>query len=446
LRRILVVDDEKNMCELLRMFLIGEGYQVETANSAAEATRKIKEATTPDLIISDLRLPDTEGLGILDRLKSLNCQVPIVVITAYGTIETAVEAMKQGAVDFITKPFNKAVIRKIIKRIFYIDNLEGQCRIFDETQQGLELVYKSRAMQEIMEMVHKVAAVKSPVLITGESGTGKGLLARTIHELDSDRGSGSYSPFVSINCPSIPDTLLESELFGYQKGAFTGADAEFKGKVRLADGGTLFMDEIADIPLSTQPKLLRLLEDKSFEPLGSTTRTIMVNTRIICATNRELHKLVDTGLFREDLFYRINTITIRIPPLRERREDILPLAEHFCRRISQEVGKKNKRLSKEVMVAFEKYDWPGNAREVRNVIERAIVLSDKDTIMLADVSGVLHRLTEEKTVNSIEQIHQLEKEMIRRKLEDCRWNISEAARELGITRGVLRDRVVKYRL
>ncbi len=445
MRRILVIDDEKNMCELLRMFLVGEGYQVETANSGAEAIRKIKEDAVPDLIISDLRLPDTEGLEILDRLNSLNCRVPIVLITAYGTIETAVEAIKQGAVDFITKPFNKAVIRKIIKRIFYIDNLEGQCRIFGDTQKGLELVYKSQAMHEIMEMLHKVAAVKSPVLIIGESGTGKGLLARTIHELVAGRGAGNYSPFVSINCPSIPDTLLESELFGHQKGAFTGADAEFKGKVRLADGGTLFMDEIADVPLSTQPKLLRLLEDKSFEPLGSTT-PIVVNTRIICATNRELHKLVDAGLFREDLFYRINTITIRIPPLRERRGDILPLAEYFCSRISQEVGKKNMRLSEEVKAAFEKYDWPGNAREVRNIVERACVLSDNDTITLADVPGVLPRLTDEKAMNSIEQIHHLEKEIIRRKLEDCRWNLSAAARELGVTRNALRYRKAKYGL
>jgi DNA-binding NtrC family response regulator len=378
-------------------------------------------------------------------LNSLNCRAPIVLITAYGTIETAVEAIKKGAVDFITKPFNKAAIGKIIKRIFYIDNLERQCHILGDAQQKLELLYKSRSMQEIMQTARKVAAVKSPVLIIGESGTGKGLLARTIHEMEPRHGSAGYAPFVSINCPSIPDTLLESELFGYRKGAFTGADRDFEGKVRLADGGTLFLDEIAEIPPSTQPKLLRLLEEKSFEPLGSTA-AVTANTRIICATNRELPRLVDGGQFRKDLYYRINTITISIPPLRERREDILPLAEFFCRRVSAEVGKRQKRLSEEVRAAFETYDWPGNVREIKNIIERACVLSDSDTIRLADIPGELHRPAQGQALNRMDQVRQLEKEMIRRKLEDCRWNLSAAARELGVTRSTLRYRVTKYRL
>ena len=446
MKRILVVDDEKNMCMVLKMLLERDGYAVVTAYNGKEAIEHLLKGEVIDLIISDLKLPDIDGLGILKFLKSTDREIPLVLITAYGSIESAVEAMKEGAADFITKPFNKDVIRQIVRRIFRIESLEEENTFLkDATREG-ELVYRSRSMQNIMETVKKVAVVSSSVLISGESGTGKGIIAKTIHALgDPAHGNASKRPFIRINCPAIPETLLQSELFGYQKGAFTGASRDFKGKVRLAEGGTLFLDEIGDLPQSIQPKLLRLLEEKSFEPLGSTT-IIKVNTKIICATNRDLHTLVKEGSFRKDLFYRINTITIHIPPLRERSDDILPLADFFLTNTSQEMGKKVKKLSDEVQEAFMAYPWPGNVRELFNVIERAIVLSNHETITLSDVLCEFQEVGLETIPPGENKLMNAEKELLLNALRKCTWNISATARELGISRSTLRYRISKYRL
>jgi transcriptional regulator with PAS, ATPase and Fis domain len=298
-------------------------------------------------------------------------------------------------------------------------------------------------MKQILKTVQKVASVSTPVLIMGESGSGKGLIAEAIHaavagQVDSSR------PFIAINCPTIPETLLESELFGYRRGAFTGANKDFPGKVRLAEGGTLFLDEIGDFPLSIQAKLLRLLEEKCFEPLGSST-IIKINTRILCATNRDLKAMVAEGLFRKDLFYRINTITIQIPPLRERPEDIIPISEHFLARYAGELGKCIMGLTEAAKMVLREYSWPGNVRELRNVMERAAVLTSSGEIGLSDLP---RELQEETALRQpcISRLENIEQEALVNALNCHQWNISAAARELGISRGKLRHRIDKYEL
>jgi DNA-binding NtrC family response regulator len=366
--------------------------------------------------------------------------IPLVLITAYGTIESAVEAMKMGAADFITKPFNKDVICHVIAKIFQMENLTEENRHLKGMIQKDKLVYKSRAMRQIMNTVARVASVATPVLITGESGVGKGLLAETLHDL----GGEASRPFIAINCPTIPETLLESELFGYRKGAFTGADTDFKGKIRLSEGGTLFLDEIADIPLNVQAKLLRILEEKRFEPLGSNT-TIQIDNRVLCTTNRELKQLVEDGRFRKDLFYRINTIIIKIPPLCERVEDILPLAEFFLARFAGEMQKEISGLSAAVEQVLRRYSWPGNVRELRNVMERAVVLSRGPRIELPDLPLMLQQEGGDPPPQD-NKLESLERNLLQDALAAHQGNVSAAALDLGISRSTLRYRIKKYHL
>lgn len=439
MQKILIVDDEDDICQVLKMLFEHDGYSVTTANDGEEAIRIVERGEFIDLIIADLKMPGIDGMGILDYLIKESKDIPLVFITAYGTISEAVEAMKKGAVDFITKPFNKNVIRHVVNRVFQIKGLEDENKLLKSTLMEDRIVYRSRAMQEIMQVVKKVAQVSSPVLILGKSGAGKEVVARAIHSFDPTK------PFIKINCPAIPESLIESELFGYQKGAFTGAETNFQGKAKLADGGILFLDEIADLPLRIQPKLLRLLEDKTFEPLGSTT-TITIDTRIICATNRDLEQLVKKGRFREDLLYRINTLTIKIPPLRERQEDILPLAEFFLGKYAKEMGKKTSKLSEEVKTALLQYDWPGNVREIRNVIERAMVLSNNSILNLSDFPQEIQQPNAPSFSRESDKLSQHEKLLLQEALQQCHGNISAAARELGITRDTLRYRMEKFGL
>ncbi len=450
MKRILVVDDEKNMCTILEMLLKRDGYAVITANSGEEALAHVRKDEIIDLIISDLKLPDIDGLEILNFLKTHERQIPLVLITAYGSIELAVEAMKKGAEDFITKPFNKEVIRHIVRRIFRIENLEEENTLLKATDEE-SFSHRSPVMRNLMDTIQKVALVPSAVLILGESGTGKGFIAKAIHKMAESATHTSSAPFVRINCPAIPETLLQSELFGYRKGAFTGASSDFKGKIRMADGGTLFLDEIGDLPHTIQPKLLRLLEEKAFEPLGSNA-TIHVNTKIICATNRDLKALVAEGSFRKDLFYRINTFTIHVPPLRERKEDIIPLSEFLLHNLLKEIGIRKKTLTENVKDAFQTYSWPGNVRELINVIERACVLSNGDTITLADIPTEFQHAASEPALDDAESFNNdnklvnVEKLLLIDALKKCQWNISAAARELGISRNTLRYRIAKYKL
>lgn len=440
MRRILVVDDEPNMCNALTILLEKHNYSVCTASDGKEAIHRIKQGEVVDLVISDLKMPNVDGMGVLKFLKGNKRDIPLVLITAYGSIEAAVEAMKMGAADFITKPFNKDVICHVIDRIFQIENLSQENRHLKNIIQKEKLVYKSQSMQQTMNTVAKVASVTTPVLITGESGVGKGLIAETIHNL----GGEAERPFIAINCPTIPETLLESELFGYRRGAFTGADADFKGKIRLSEGGTLFLDEIADIPLSVQAKLLRILEEKRFEPLGSNT-TIKINNRIICATNRELKQLVDKGRFRKDLYYRINAITIDVPPLYERSEDIIPLAQFFLAHFAREMQKGISGFSETAKQALIRYIWPGNVRELRNVVERAVVLSQSQQIELSDIPLELQQNSSDPPPQG-NKLESQERRLLKEALDAHKGNVCAAALALGISRSTLRYRMKKYHL
>jgi two-component system response regulator AtoC len=441
MRRILVVDDEQNMRNALSILLEKHNYAVCTASDGKKAIAAIEGGEVIDLIITDLKMPNVDGIGVLQYLTENKRNIPLVLITAYGSIEVAVEAMKMGATDFITKPFNKDVICHVINKIFQMENLNEQNIHLKGMLQNEKLVYKSRSMQQIMNTATKIASVATPVLITGESGVGKGLIAETIHNLGGD----ASRPFIAINCPTIPETLLESELFGYRRGAFTGANSDFKGKIRLSEGGTLFLDEIADIPLNVQAKLLRILEEKLFEPLGSNT-TIKINNRIICATNRELKQLVDDGKFRKDLYYRINTITIEIPPLSERTEDIVPLAKSFMILFAKQMQKRISKLSDGVKHALIRYTWPGNVRELRNVMERAVVLSQGGQIELADLPLELRRVSSDNQPPQGSKIESVERSLLKDALDAYEGNVTAAAAALGISRSTLRYRIKKYNL
>ncbi len=446
-KRILVVDDEPHLCDVLAMLLADDGYEVVTASNGREAVGQLEREAAPDLIISDLKMPELDGMGLLAAVKAAGREVPLVMITAYGSIETAVEAMKRGAADFITKPFNKDVIRHVVHSILKTEDLRKENQLLRENCREQGVVWRSAGMREIMATVEKVAAAPSAVLLLGESGTGKEVIARAIHAIAVERARSDFSvPFVSINCPAVPETLIESELFGYRKGAFTGASQSFGGKLAQANGGILFLDEIAEIPMKTQSKLLRFLEEKSFEPLGSTAR-VKVDARIVCATNKDLAAMVKAGQFREDLFYRINTITIRIPPLRERRDDILPLAEHFLAQVCLGMGKMIREISPAVREALLAYAWPGNARELRNVIERAVVLSPTDTLLPSclppEMAAGRPALPAGAGDNRLEQA---ERDLLAGALERNDGNISAAARELGVTRDTVRYRIRKHGL
>lgn len=462
---ILVVDDEPNMTKLIEMLFRRDSIRVLTAGSGEEAFRILERHEEIDLVLSDVRLPDIDGVRILQHVRAIGRSTPVVLVTAYGTINLAVEAMKQGAADFVTKPFKKEFMRHIVMRVLNEERGGGTSgRIGDEQY---ELVIESPAMRSLLAKVHRIGDVSASVLIVGESGVGKEVVARAIH-----RAGRPDSPFISISCPAIPPSLMESELFGHAKGAFTGAARAYDGRLRQADGGTLMLDEIADLPLDVQPKLLRFLEQRSFEPLGE-NRTVRVDTRLISATNRDLETLVADGSFREDLFYRVNTITLEVPPLRDRTEDILPLAQRFlahpthANEIDHEIE-----LSADAEHLLARHDWPGNVRELKNAIEHACVFCDGKEITADDLPPNLRRpqnrvnasravyprtgdsaadyraraddLSESAAITN--KLHAAEKSMLIDALNRTGWNITAAARELGVSRNVVRYRIEKYDL
>ncbi len=445
MKRILVIDDESNLRTVLTMLLEDDGYEVLSAEDGRKGMEMIEDAPELDLIISDLKMPGADGMALLRSLKQQGRDVPLVMITAYGSIEKAVEAMKSGAADFITKPFNKDVIRHVVHKLLKAEDLKRENDLLRQACPAPGVIAASPAMRKVLDLVDKVAAAPSAVLILGESGAGKEVVARAIHARGAQAKRSDFSmPFVSISCPAVPDTLIESELFGYRKGAFTGASQNFSGKISQARGGVLFLDEIAEIPLPTQAKLLRFIEEKVFEPLGSTMKT-KVDARIICATNRDLEALVREGKFREDLFYRINTITIRVPPLRERREDILPLAGFFLSHYCEALGRHGITITEQAQSALVAYDWPGNVRELRNVMERAVVLATGQCITTESfppqMAGPQATETAGVTDNKLEQ---MEKAMLLEVMRRNAGNVSSAARELGISRDTLRYRIRKY--
>jgi two-component system response regulator PilR (NtrC family) len=393
---ILVVDDEPSMREVLGITLQGEGYRVTFADGGEAAIARLKNETF-DLIITDLRMRKADGLAVLRAAKELSRDTVVLVMTAFASTETAVEAMKLGAYDYVTKPFKldelKLIIAKALERKRLQDEnvaLRRQLR----KERGFEnFIGRTRAMLDVFETIRKTADSVSTVMITGESGTGKELVARAVHH-ESPRRPG---PFVSVNCGAVPEGLMESELFGHLKGSFTGAVASTEGLFSAADGGTLFLDEITEIPQSIQVKLLRAVQEREIRRVGD-TRDIKVDVRLIAASNRDLAKAVADNSLREDLYYRLNVIPIHLPPLRERREDIPLLVAHFIRKLGADLGKEVTGMSPDALAILERYDWPGNIRELENVIERAIVLGTSDTLTAESLPGNLRRPREETDV------------------------------------------------
>ena len=443
MKKLLIVDDELNMQKVLDILFRRENYEVTTVSNGREAVEILDKGIIFDLILSDIKMPIMDGIELLKYLNKSQINIPLILITAYGSITEAVDAMKLGAVDFITKPFNKEDLKNIVYRAIHKEK-EKNNKQNKSLWNDKGVIYSSEKIQKIMETVRKIAPSNLSILLTGESGTGKGVIAQAIHNY-AFQDSEVNSPFISINCPALPDTLLESELFGYQKGSFTGAAKDFKGKIRLSDGGTLFLDEIGELSLNVQPKLLRFLENKKIMPLGGNTE-YSVNTRVICATNKNLKEMVDKGLFREDLFYRINTIIIEVPPLRERKEDILPLANYFLNNLSQELGEQKKYLPDSIIKSFLEYKWPGNVRELRNIIERAVLLSGPECISLNDIPVELRYQNTFDEYPSNNQIESSERKMLLSSLLQTGWNITTSAKKLGLTRSTMRYKIIKYQL
>lgn len=381
--KVLIVDDEKGMREFLTILLEKEGHETVEASSGREAIDRLREIDF-DLVITDIKMAHVDGLQVLEAVHELCPHTPVIMITAFASTETAVEAMKKGAYDYIIKPFKIDEMKLIIKNALKKRHLERENqylkRKLAEKDQPPLLIGRGPQMTKLFELIQKVTDEKSTVLITGESGTGKELVARAIHM----QSSRCYKPFLTVNCGALPEQLLESELFGHQKGAFTGAISTKIGLLEAAHGGTFFFDEIGEMPLALQVKLLRVLQEKEFKRIGG-TQNIKVDIRILAATNRNLKQAVEEGHFREDLFYRLNVILIEVPPLRKRREDIPLLVDHFIQKYSQERQRQPKRISPQVMELFDSYSWPGNVRELENMIERAMILESGDTITPASL-------------------------------------------------------------
>jgi len=437
--RILVVDDEEIVRESLSSWLKEDGYEVNAVESGIKALEEIQKNPC-DVMLIDMKMPEMDGLQLLERVKKIKPETVMVIITAYPTVDTAVKAMKEGAYDYIVKPFNPEEISLVIKKIEeYLKLSRENILLKKQIFKGYSLhdiISKNPKMQEIFELIKKVAPTDSTVLIQGESGTGKELVARAIHG-ESKRKD---KPFIVLSCSALTESLLESELFGYEKGAFTGADTQRMGKIELANGGTLFLDEIGDIPPKFQLDLLRVLEEKEFRRIGGTD-VIKVDVRFIAATNRNLDEMVKEGRFRDDLYYRLKVVPIYIPPLRERREDIPLLINHFIEILNIETGKRVKRVSEKAMKYLIEYDYPGNVRELRNIIERAIILAEGDTITEAEI--IFEKPRFETKDDSLEEA---EKKHIIYILEKYGYNIQKAASALKIDRTTLYNKMKKYGL
>ncbi len=446
---ILIVDDEKVQREMLGGYLGKKGYSVHLAASGGDALEAVRNGTV-DIVITDQKMPGMSGIELTARLREEHPNVSAVVLTAYGTIGDAVRAMREGGVeDYLTKPVDLEELDIILERIIDRRQLVRENEWLKEqvrrTVKIPGIVYVSDAMREVMSRVARAAESRATVLITGESGTGKELVARAIH----NAGDRRDRPFVAVNCAAVPETLIESELFGHEKGAFTGADRRRIGRFEQADGGTLFLDEVGEIPPHVQVKLLRVLQERSFERVGG-NESISVNVRIITATNRDLEEEIRNGRFRQDLFYRLNVVSIDIPPLRTRRQDIPVLAEHFIRTYAEEHGKGNKSFTPEALDTLIKYSYPGNVRELGNIIEQAVVLSRGEVITVRDlppaVAGQQEPVCEGITgLNLDDQVAALERASLDRAMREAEGNKSAAARLLGISERKVRYMLKKYR-
>ena len=453
-KTILVVDDEELVRWSLKQRLSEEGYRIIEAPSASEARSLFEEI--PDLVLLDVKLPDGNGVDLLGEFKKKDPDIPVILITAHGTVENAVLAMRTGAYDYISKPFSMDEILLNVKRALEASSLRQELkRLRRENKRkfGIEnIIGKSRAISELKGMIKRIASSHSgTILLRGESGVGKGLVAQALH-FESPRAP---FPFMNITCTALSETLLESELFGHEKGAFTDARLAKKGLLEVADKGTVFLDEIGDLPHSIQGKLLRFLEDKTFRKVGG-IQDIEVDVRIIAATNKNLEEKVRQGKFREDLYYRLNVIPLHIPPLRERPEDITVLAEEFVKEFGKEFKKSGISLSRETLDVLKAYHWPGNVRELRNALERAILLGQGDIIFPTDLpAGIANTVPpkrEEKRKKTFIlpeegiSLEAIEKDLLLQALEKTRWNITKAGKLLGLNRDQVRYRMEKYSL
>ncbi len=439
--KILIVDDELIMRESLAGWLERDGHDVETAASGEEALERLKN-TRFDILLVDIKMDGMTGLDVLKQVKTTDPDTAVVMITAYGSISTAIEAMKNGAFEYLLKPFDPDELGVLIEKIIQYQEQDRENLFLREQYKDRtrfeSMIGQSAAMQKVFDMVQDVAPTDSTVLITGETGTGKGLAAKAIHT-NSHRCGG---PFVVVNCGAFPEHLLESELFGYEKGAFTDAKMTKKGRLELAHGGTLFLDEIGEISMRMQIDLLRIIEDGIFYRVGG-TQPIEADFRVIAATNRDLDEAIEKGAFREDLFYRLNVISFPMPPLRERKEDIPLLAEHFLRRFSQETNKQVSRISREALDEMMLYEWPGNVRELENAVERAVVVGKERRIKPEDLPIFRQEHIRQTSDQSLKAV---EKEHISNILGKTRWNISRSAGVLGIDRTTLYSKIKRYKI
>ena len=443
---VLIVDDEKNIREGLARAL-RRSYEVRTAESGVAALRVLSEEPV-DVMLSDLRMPNMDGITLMQRALAVSPQLVCILLTAYGNIETAVEAMRHGATDFLTKPVNLDQLELVLKRVLRSHNAEAENRQLHEqldSKFGLEnIIGNSPAMQEVFDTVKQVAASRATVLIQGESGTGKELIAKAIHRL-SPRKNGA---FTAVHCAALSSSLLESELFGHEKGAFTGATERRKGRFEMADGGTLFLDEIGEIDSSVQVKILRALEERRFERVGG-QEPVEVDTRLVAATNRDLKQMVADGTFREDLFYRLYVVAITLPPLRDRRDDIPLLLKHYLDLFNRENGRAIEGFSPEALDLLTAYNWPGNVRELRNAVEQIVVLARSARIGARDLPAQIRDATPAVknaggAIVTGTTLAELEKSAIEQALKRTGGNRTRAADELGISRRTLHRKIAEY--
>jgi len=439
--KILIVDDELIMRESLAGWLERDGHFVQTSPSGEDALEKLKE-TRFDILLVDIKMEGISGLDVLRHIKESDPDVAVVMITAYGSIPTAIEAMKNGAYDYMLKPFDPNELGVLIEKIVRYQNQAREMHFLREEVKARtrfeSMIAQSKPMQQVFDLICDVAPMDSTVLITGPTGTGKGLAAKAIHT-NSPRCNG---PFVTVNCGAIPEHLMETELFGHQKGAFTDAKETKKGRLELAHGGTLFLDEVGEISMRMQIDLLRVLEDRVFYRVGG-TQPMEVDFRVIAATNRNLEKAIKDTTFREDLFYRLNVVSIKMPSLSQRKEDIPLLAEHFLRRFVQETNKTIDKISREAMDELMLYDWPGNVRELENAIERAVVVGKERQIRSEDLPILCYGPFHAPRNNSLKEV---EKNHIRQILTDNDWNIARSAKILEIDRSTLYSKIKRYDL
>ena len=436
---IMIVDDEKIVRESLFHWFTKIGHTVEKASSGFEALEKL-EKNPFDLLFVDIKMPEMSGIELLEKVKTEYPETSVIIITAYGSIETAVNAMKLGASDYLLKPFKPDYLSLVMEKITQQIKLESEYHYLKGRMEKItrfdNIIGQSPAMEKIFDLIPEVAQSDASILLIGETGTGKELVAKAIHA----KSKQNYLPFIAINCGAVPDSLLESELFGHQKGAFTGATYSRKGFLEVVSGGTLFLDEVGEISTKMQIDLLRVLEEKKITRIGN-SNPIEVDFRLISATRRDIEKEIVAGNFREDFFYRINVISIQIPPLRERKEDIPLLTQHFLEKYSQETTKRVDHINRGTMEHLMRYNWPGNVRELENAIERAVVLSKSRTLEMEDFSFLREPSPELFHPMSLRE---MEKQHIQRVLEECGWNITRASKLLDINRVTLHKKIKRF--